>query len=106
MGETIGDRAVEATAIAWIVDLERSAGREPEDTRFAGARADLISRPRILEVKASGTSCGGDDLWLETYQYQDADRTTQLVSDWSRTPTNDNYPASSGCRTSRRGTDE
>jgi len=52
MGETIGDRAVEATAIAWIVDLERSAGREPEDTRFAGARADLISRPRILEVKA------------------------------------------------------
>jgi len=62
MAEIIGNKAVEAAAIAWVMDLERNAGREPVDTRFAGAKADLVSPPRIIEVKASGKSCRGDDL--------------------------------------------
>jgi hypothetical protein len=72
MAEIIGNKAVEAAAIAWVMGLERNAGRQPVDTRFAGARADLSSPPRVIEVKASGKSCRGDDLWLETRQYQEA----------------------------------
>jgi len=64
MAAIIGNTAVEDAAIAWVMDLERNAGRQPVDTRFAGARAraDLGSPPRVIEVKASGKSCRGDDL--------------------------------------------
>ena len=72
MAEIIGNKAVESAAISWVMDLERSAGREPVDTRFAAAQADLVSPPRVIEVKAFGKSCRGDDLWLETRQYQAA----------------------------------
>jgi hypothetical protein len=41
-------------AIAWVMDLERKAGRQPVDTRFAGAPADIASAPRVIEVKAFG----------------------------------------------------
>lgn len=72
MAELFGNKAIEAAAIEWVMDLERTAGREPRDTRFAGASADLLSPPRVIEVKAFGKSNRGYDLWLETRQMEEA----------------------------------
>jgi Domain of unknown function (DUF3883) len=72
MAEITGNKAVEAAAIAWVMDLERQAGREPVDTRFVGAPADIVSQPRVIEVKAFGKSNRGYDLWLETRQLKEA----------------------------------
>jgi Domain of unknown function (DUF3883) len=72
MTELVGNKAIEAAAIEWVMELERAAGREPRDTRFAGAPADLLSPPRVIEVKAFGTSNRGYDLWLETRQMEEA----------------------------------
>jgi hypothetical protein len=52
MAELAGNKAIEAAAIEWVMELERAAGREPRDTRFAGAPADVLSPPRVIEVKA------------------------------------------------------
>jgi Domain of unknown function (DUF3883) len=72
MAELAGNKAIEAAAIEWVMELERAAGRAPRDTRFAGAPADVLSPPRVIEVKAFGKSCRGDDLWLETRQVEEA----------------------------------
>ena len=70
-----GNKAVEDAAIKWVMELERRAGRTPRDTRH-GARspADVVSPPRVIEVKAFGTSTRGNDLWLETNQVDEARR--------------------------------
>jgi hypothetical protein len=72
MAELIGNKAIETAAITWVMDLERAAGREPRDTRYAGAPADIESPPRLVEVKAFGTSNRGYDLWLESRQIDEA----------------------------------
>ena len=70
-----GNRAVENAAVAWVMELERGAGREPIDKRGVAAfSADLESAPRIIEVKAFGTSNRGFDLWLEVKQVEEARR--------------------------------
>jgi Domain of unknown function (DUF3883) len=67
--ELRGNKAIEDAAIAYVMQREREAGREPTDTRYIGAPADIESPPRLIEVKAVGKpSCRGDDLWLETRQ--------------------------------------
>jgi hypothetical protein len=33
----VGNKAVEAAAIEWVMQLERTAGRQPRDTRHQGA---------------------------------------------------------------------
>jgi hypothetical protein len=50
----------------------RAAGRVPRDTRYAGSPADIESPPRMIEVKAFGTSNRGYELWLEARQVQEA----------------------------------
>jgi hypothetical protein len=72
MAELVGNKATETAAIEWVMELERAAGREPRDTRFAGAPADILSPPRVIEVKAFGKSNRGYDLWLETRQMEEA----------------------------------
>jgi Transposase DDE domain len=47
MAELLGNTAIEAAAIEWVMKLERAAGRDPRDTRFAGAPADILSPPRV-----------------------------------------------------------
>lgn len=74
MAELIGNKAVEDAAIAWVLGLEREAGRKPRDTRHQGAPADIASPPRLIEVKAYGRYCRGEDLWLETRQVEEARR--------------------------------
>jgi hypothetical protein len=74
VAELVGNKAVEAAAIDWVMDLERAAGRTPHDTRYAGAPADMESPPRLIEVKAFGTSNRGFELWLETRQVEEARR--------------------------------
>lgn len=74
MTEISGSKAIENAAIAWVLDLERAAGRMPRDTRHAGAPADIESPPRVIEVKAFGTTNRGFDLWLETRQVDEARR--------------------------------
>src|ERR1022692_35459 len=56
MAELVGNKAIETAAIEWVMELERTAGRQPRDTRFAGAPADILSPPRVIEVKAFGKS--------------------------------------------------
>jgi hypothetical protein len=73
-GELQGNKAIEDAAIAWVMDYERSRGREPQDTRHRGAPADIESSGRVIEVKAFGTSNRGYDLWLETRQVEEARR--------------------------------
>ena len=69
--EIRGSRA-EGAAIAWVIEYERSQGRQPYDTRYKGAPADVERSGRIIEVKAYGTSARGQDLWLEVRQVEEA----------------------------------
>jgi len=68
VAELTGNKAIEDAAIKWVVELERAAGRLAEDTRYTGSAGDVESPPRVIEVKAAGRTCRGNDLWLETRQ--------------------------------------
>jgi Domain of unknown function (DUF3883) len=72
MAELVGNKAIEDAAVKWVMELERAAGRQPQDTRHKGAAADIQSPPRVIEVKSFGTSNRGYDLWLETRQVDEA----------------------------------
>jgi hypothetical protein len=68
-----GNSAIEAAAMRYVIEYERLAGREPQDTRHVrSAAADLISGDRLIEVKAAGGTSRGNDLWLEPAQYEAA----------------------------------
>jgi Protein NO VEIN, C-terminal len=70
--ELVGNKAIEDAAIAWVIQVELAAGRDPRDTRYQGAPADIESPPRLIEVKAFGKSTRGDDLLLEPRQVEEA----------------------------------
>jgi hypothetical protein len=44
MSELRGNKAIEDAAIAYVMEREREAGREPIDTRYSGAPADIEAR--------------------------------------------------------------
>jgi uncharacterized protein DUF3883 len=68
-----GNKAIEDAAIAFVLDLERQAGRNPVDRRYEKAfAADIESMPRIIEVKAVGGSQRGWFLPLEVPQVNEA----------------------------------
>ncbi|MGE4029025.1 MAG: DUF3883 domain-containing protein [Thermoleophilia bacterium] len=79
MSELRSNKAVEDAAIAWVMELERSAGREPVDTRYRGAPADIESPPLLIEVKAFGKSNRGFGLWLEVRQVEEARRNPRFA---------------------------
>ena len=56
------------------MELERAAGRQPQDTRYTGAPADIESPPRLIEVKSFGTTNRGYDLLMEVRQVEEARR--------------------------------
>lgn len=65
--EIVGTTDVENVAIAFVIDRETQAGREPIDARYvASTPADLVSGDRLIEVKAYSGTSRGNDLWLET----------------------------------------
>jgi len=69
----LGNKAIESAAIAFVMDLERAAGRSPVDWRYEAAfAADIESLPRIIEVKAVGGSQRGWFLPLEVPQVSEA----------------------------------
>jgi uncharacterized protein DUF3883 len=70
----VGNKAIEDAAIAWVMELERAAGRDPRDTRHQGAPADIESPPRLIEVKAVGRASMRSEgfLWLEVRQVEEA----------------------------------
>jgi Domain of unknown function (DUF3883) len=72
VAELVGNKAIESAAIEWVMMLERKAGRQPRDARYARGTADIESPPRVIEVKAFGKSNRGYDLWLETRQIEEA----------------------------------
>ena len=74
MPELIGNKLIEDAAVDWVLELERAAGREPRDTRYARSAADIESPPRKIEVKAFGRSTRGFGLWLEVPQVEEARR--------------------------------
>jgi hypothetical protein len=66
-------RAVEHAAVAWVMEFERRAGREPVDRRYEREfPGDLESPPRIIEIKASAGSYRGWFLPLEPVQLEHA----------------------------------
>lgn len=68
----MGNRETERIAIEYVMDLERSAGRAPEDVRLTGAPYDISSPPRKIEVKAFGGSARGAPVPLEERQVRAA----------------------------------
>ena len=71
MAELTGNKAIEGAAIAWVMDLERAAGRAPVDRRYERAFvADIESLPRIIEVKASYVRYRGWFLPLQPVQVE------------------------------------
>lgn len=69
----VGNKAIEDAAIAFVMDLERDAGRNPVDRRYEAVfAADIESLPRIIEVKAVGRSQRGWFLPLEVPQVNEA----------------------------------
>lgn len=71
MAELHGNQAIEAAAVAWVIELERVAGREPVDRRFEKAfPGDIDSPPRIIEVKATNRSYRGWFLPLQPVQVE------------------------------------
>lgn len=72
-GPLIGNKAIEDAAIAFVMEYERRAGRDPEDTRYRGAAADLESSGRVIEVKAAANSVRSSGfLLLEPRQVEEA----------------------------------
>jgi hypothetical protein len=65
---------IEQTAIQHVMDLERAAGRAPEDVSRTGAAYDVSSPPRKIEVKAFSRSARGEVLALEESQVAEARR--------------------------------
>ncbi len=66
-----GNQAVEAAAVAWVMELEQDAGRTPVDRRFEKLfPGDIESPPRIIEVKASYASYRGWFLPLQPVQVE------------------------------------
>lgn len=74
VAQLTNNKAKEDAAIAWVMELERAAGRQPRDTRYTGAPADIESPPRLIEVKSFGTSNRGYDLLMEVRQVEEARR--------------------------------
>jgi hypothetical protein len=73
--ELRGNKAIEDAAVAYVMDLERRAGRAPIDMRnVASFPADIESPPRAIEVKAVGGDQRGWFLWLEVAQVEEARR--------------------------------
>jgi hypothetical protein len=62
------NRETEDFAINHVLDLERAGGREAQDARKQQAPVDVISPPRLIEVKAVGGSARGLALPLEQRQ--------------------------------------
>lgn len=74
MAQLTTNKAKEDAAIAWVMKLELAAGRQPRDTRYTGASADIESPSRLIEVKSFGTNNRGYDLLMEVSQVEEARR--------------------------------
>jgi uncharacterized protein DUF3883 len=71
----VGNKAIEDAAIAFVMEYERRALREPRDTRYRGAPADIESSDRVIEVKAAARSVRTSGfLFLEARQIDEARR--------------------------------
>ncbi|MCF3133956.1 DUF3883 domain-containing protein [Streptomyces olivochromogenes] len=64
----MGNKETEQGAISRVLDLERAAGRDPEDVRSSGLPYDVESSPRMIEVKAFSRSARSEALPLEHRQ--------------------------------------
>jgi hypothetical protein len=43
VAELTSNKAKEDAAVAWVMELERAAGRQPRDTRYTGAPGVFLS---------------------------------------------------------------
>jgi hypothetical protein len=68
------NKEIEDAAVGWVIEIEKQAGRIARDTRYSGDAADVSSPPRSIEIKAHGVSARGQELWLETRQFDAARR--------------------------------
>jgi hypothetical protein len=63
------NKEIEDAAVGWVIEIEKQAGRIARDTRYSGDAVDVSSPPRSIEIKAYGDSARGQELWLETRQF-------------------------------------
>jgi hypothetical protein len=69
VAELLTNSGVENAAIQWVMSIEREAGRQPRDVRYARSAGDIESPPRLIEVKAVGRSARGGEIPLEPRQF-------------------------------------
>jgi hypothetical protein len=75
----VGNKRIEDAAIAFVIELERRAGRDATDTRHRGAAADVESGGRTIEVKAFGGWLRTQGaLLLEARQVDEAKRNSEF----------------------------
>lgn len=73
IGPLIGNKLIEDAAITFVVEQERSAGRDARDMRYRGTAADLESGGRVIEVKAAARFVRSSGfLMLESRQVEEA----------------------------------
>lgn len=66
------NRQIEDAALRFVIAQEELEGRKAVDARGQGAAGDLLSGDHVIEVKASGGSARGNDMWLEVRQVEEA----------------------------------
>lgn len=64
----MSNREIEDFAIQYVLQLEQAAGRDPRDARTSGAPVDVISPPRMIEIKAFAGMARGQAIPLEQRQ--------------------------------------
>ena len=70
MSELTDNRSVEDAAIARVLAFEEVQGRHPRDARGTSSPVDIESSSRMIEVKAFGITCRGQEPWLEPAQFE------------------------------------
>jgi hypothetical protein len=68
----LANAEIEHVGIEYVMQLERQAGRQPEDVHKQGFPYDVSSPPRKIEVKAFGGSARGAPIPLENSQVKAA----------------------------------
>jgi Protein NO VEIN, C-terminal len=71
-GSQMANTETELAGIAYVMELERQANRQPEDVHLKGLPYDVYSAPRKIEVKAFGGSARGAAIPLEDRQVKES----------------------------------
>ena len=89
----------EHVGIEYVLELERRAGRQPEDVHLKGVPYDVYSPPRKIEVKAFGGSAEAPPSRWKTGKSRKRDKTPRTTTSTSSTTSPARIKSPSGCYT-------